>query len=259
MERAAVQTVVESVRHPPALYWGVVSAAALCSVWGTFALAKRSKIERTQRISGGKVKPGVHAFKRLRRQYAENLRPHLEDLVYLTMFLLNLLVGVFYWILDSVLERHRVSSEKLVVSSILSSCVDSDDLRTVDDAEALYEAEVLNRPRRGQIKRLRTRWAWARSKPKSNPRLRCECWGWRVKDLVLEENFDGHGFEAPQSGLLLSQSATFRNEIRTKSENPHHIAQVNFSCMIWLPTSKQLPFFFSSFPLSMSIISPCGI
>ncbi|KAG0563966.1 hypothetical protein KC19_8G072000 [Ceratodon purpureus] len=190
MERVVVQTVVEGGRHPGALYWGVVSVAAVCSVWGTLALAKRSKGERRQGVMG------VHAFKRLRRLYATNLRPLLEDLVYLTMFVINLLVGVFYWIVDFVVEgRSRVSSEEIVVSSILSRCVDSDDLRAVDDAEALRESAVLHRPRRGQIKRLRTRWAWARSESKPSTRQRCECWGWRVEDLVPEENLGGNGSE----------------------------------------------------------------
>jgi hypothetical protein len=151
MERAAVtQTVVESARHRPAWYWAVVSAAAVCSVWGTVALAKQRK-----------VKPGVHAFKLLRRQYATRLRPLLEDLVYLTMFLINLLVGVFYWLVDFVVEGR--------------SPVDP------------IGADALHRPpRRGQIKRLSTRWAWARFTPKSHARHRCECWGWRVKDLPLD-------------------------------------------------------------------------
>jgi hypothetical protein len=168
MERAAVQAAVESARHRPALYWGVVSAAALCSVWGTLALAKRSKSGG----SAGTASPGVHAFKRLRRQYAENLRPLLEDLVYLSMFLLNLLVGLFYWVVDSVLEGRPVSPQTIAISSILSRSADS---------EPLLET----RPRRGQIKRLRTKWAWARSKPSPN---RCECWGWNVKDLAPDGN-----------------------------------------------------------------------
>ena len=190
MERVAMErAVVESVRHPPALYWGVVSAAALCSVWGTFHLANRSKRSREP-----KVNSGFHAFKRLRRQYAVNLRPILEDLVYLTMFLFNLMVGVFYWIMDKILDGRRTSSTpQLVVSSILVSCADSDDFWTVEGADAFPK-------RRGQIKRLRPRWAWARtawahSMPKSNFRQRCECWGWTVKDLAPEDILTCNGSE----------------------------------------------------------------
>lgn len=204
MERAAVQAAVESVRHPPALYWGVASAAAVCSLYGTFALAKRSNSERNRNRSN----PGV-AFKRLRRKYAEKLRPLFEDLVYFTMFILNLLVGVFYWIVDCFLDPRVSSSQKIVVSNL---CVDPHDLRTVDDAEAL---EVLTRPRRGEIKRLRIRWAWVRSKSKKHhPRQRCECWGWRVKDL------EPVGSEAHQIGL------EGRHSSKIQSENKDLIAEI---------------------------------
>lgn len=221
MERAAVQAAVESARHRPALYWGVVSAAALCSVWGTFALAKRSKSGG----SAGTASPGVHAFKRLRRQYAENLRPLLEDLVYLSMFLLNLLVGLFYWVVDSVLEGRRVSPQTIAISSILSRSADS---------EPLLET----RPRRGQIKRLRTKWAWARSNPNPNPRHRCECWGWNVKDLAPDGNHseiqtekdgkDGVTIPPRWSECHCDECAPLLMPMRMAAEKLHVISEESF-------------------------------
>lgn len=210
---------VESVRHPPALYWGVISAAALCSVWGTFALAKRSKFERNQRNGRARVNPKV-AFKQLRRKYATKLRLFLGDLVYLTMFIIDLLVGVIYWIMDLFLEHRSSQQQSIVISSVLSQSVDYDDLKTAYDAEALHGSQVLQRPpRRGEIKRIRTRWVWDCSNSKPIPRRRCECWGWRVKDLLPEEKLGSNTSKDDQIILPQSQSIELRDEIRNELED----------------------------------------
>lgn len=209
MERVAVQTAVESVRHPPALYWGVASAAALCSLYGTFALAKRSSSNNSDRSPSrnGRVSPGVAVKKLrrgLRRQYRENLRPLLEDLVYLAMFLLNIWVGVFYWIMDFFLEGRQFASQKFVESNVLASSVGPDGV-----------ASVCSRPRRGEIKRLRTRWAWTRLNSKPNVRKRCECWGWNVKDLALGDESASPRSEEPQLGLQRSHHCNSKRDNET--------------------------------------------
>lgn len=179
MERLAVQKVVEIMRHPPALYWGVSAAAALC--WGTSAaLAKRGKNKnpRNNPRNWNRANPSV-AFKRLRRKYAEKLRPFFEDLVYLTMAILNNLVGIFYWVLDCCYEgRPNPAGNHFLIRNAVSRTIEPDS----NSSKVSKEGDVY-KPRRGAIMRLRTRLVKINSL-RGRPQT-CGCWGWVVDDLPM--------------------------------------------------------------------------
>lgn len=187
MERVAVQKVMESVRHPPALYWAVVSAAALC--WGTSALAKRGK-----RLPSNRASPGV-AFKRLRRKYAIKIRPFLEDFVYLAMALINTFFGACYWVLDCFHEgRPPPNKNYFPVTSVFSKDIEPN-LRMVN-SNATSGKYAIYKPRRGAIMRLRTRLVKINSL--RGRRQTCGCWGWMVEDLMSQSDSgsnvrEGHG------------------------------------------------------------------
>jgi len=194
----SMESPVESGR---ALYWGVASAAAVCSLYGTVALAKRGKIKsgkgkRERVIANG---PFV-AFKKLRRKYAQKLRPLFEDLVYLTMFILNLLIGVVYSVLDFLFEPRSSS--------------------------ATLAPEVSSRPRRGAIKRLRPRWAWVRSRSKPKIRQRCDCWGWVVEDLT------------PEASIGLTSSQILQDEIKEISKPRWSECQCKQCAPLLMPMRK---------------------
>lgn len=180
MERLAVQKVVEIMRHPPALYWGVSAAAALC--WGTSAaLAKRGKNNnrRNNPRNRNRANPSV-AFKRLRRKYAEKLRPFFEDLVYLAMAILNNLVGIVYWLLDCCYEgRPNPVRNYFLIRDAVSRTIEPDSNASKISEEG-YGGDVY-KPRRGAIMRLRTRLVKINSL-RGRPQT-CGCWGWVVDDL----------------------------------------------------------------------------
>jgi hypothetical protein len=188
MERAGMQKVMESVRHPPALYWAVVSAAALC--WGTSVLAKRRGTTPLRRL------------KRARKHYSGKLRPFLEDFVYGTMALINSFIGALYWILDLFYEGRPPKNKNyipIISDSSLSktTTVSEKNLVMMDCSNHMNNTQqtqqVLYKPRRGAIMRLRTR--LVKINALRGRRQTCGCWGWVVEDIVTsspELVCDGH-------------------------------------------------------------------
>jgi hypothetical protein len=172
-----MQKVMESVRHPPALYWAVVSAAALC--WGTSVLAKRRGTTPLRRL------------KRARKHYSGKLRPFLEDFVYGTMALINSFIGALYWILDLFYEGRPPKNKNyipIISDSSLSktTTVSEKNLVMMDCSNHMNNTQqtqqVLYKPRRGAIMRLRTR--LVKINALRGRRQTCGCWGWVVEDVV---------------------------------------------------------------------------
>lgn len=159
----AVPVAMESLYRPPALVWAMASAVVL--FWGTGLIASKKLI-----------KQGVYPLSWLailRRQVADGFWICAEEFLYGVLALMNMFLGVVFWILDFYYEgRPPLNANYFPVANPLQK-VTEPDLRNPE----VKKHEIVLKPRRAGILR-----------PRKVTGNLCGCWGYEVPELLSADH-----------------------------------------------------------------------
>jgi hypothetical protein len=193
---AALPVAMDTLSRWPALVWAMFSALVL--FWGTGLIASKKLIKQ----GVGAYPVSLSWLSILKRQVYDGFWICAEELLYADLALLNMLMGVAFWVLDFYHEgRPPPNANYFPVSSQLAK-VPEPDLR---NPEPKNGDPIVLRPKRAGILRPR--------KVQGNV---CGCWGYQVPPPN-----DGVFAEGTQV-LLQNSDSSFRNL-------PHENSQLFFS------------------------------
>lgn len=157
---AAVPMAMESLYRPPALVWAMASAVVL--FWGTGLIAGKRLIKQ-------KVSP-LSWMAIWNRQVVDGFWICAEEVLYAWLSLLNMIMGVMFWILDFYHEGRPPSNDNYFPVASQLEKVTEPDLRNPEPKDS-----VVLKPKRAGILRPR--------KVKGNV---CGCWGYEVPEPIHE-------------------------------------------------------------------------
>ena len=175
---------METFFHWPTLSWAIASAFVL--FWGTGLFASSKQLNKDSLIQSRLLN--------LRRKSTFVLRFCFEEFLYTFMALLNMAMGVVFWVLDWYLDgASPLNANYFPVENQLAK-VKEPDLRN----PTLTEGKATHRPKRAGIFR-----------PRKGYGDVCGCWGYEVDDLPPSAGKSKDEVSSYKNGSVASQVLYF--------------------------------------------------
>lgn len=190
MMEVRLPSVMETLFHWPTVSWAIASAFVL--FWGTGLFASSKQLRKDSLIQSRLLY--------LRRKSAFVLRFCCEEFLYTFMALLNMAMGVVFWVLDWYHDGAPPPNANYFPVENQLAKVKEPDLRN----PTMTEGKATHRPKRAGIFR-----------PRKGYGDVCGCWGYEVEDLPASAGKFNNEVSSYKNGYVASQVLYFYSATRS--------------------------------------------